>query len=312
MKLIKKTLVIGGQGFIGTYVVSQLLATGRTVTVLSRNCSKPNSVPAGLAYIVGDYSNTALIQSLLDTHQEVIHLAYASAPNTSFNNPIDDLLQNLYPTIQLFTEAACRGVKLVLLSSGGTVYGEGVDLPISETHTTKPISPYGITKLTLESYASLYAVTHGLKFVCVRPANAYGIGQHPFSGQGFVSTAIASALNGIPIKVFGDQGTIRDYIYVSDLASGIVNALEYGHDSEIYNIGTGIGTSNIGVIESFNSLFIAIGHEVFVENIPPRSFDVKVNILDSKKIMEHTGWAPKISFSDGLSYTFQWLRKLPK
>jgi UDP-glucose 4-epimerase len=148
-----------------------------------------------------------------------------------------DLLQNLPPTVQLFSEAAVRGTKLLLVSSGGTVYGEADELPISETHATKPISPYGVTKLTLENYAYLYAATHDLKFVCVRPANAYGIGQKAFVGQGFVATALASAMRGMPIKIFGHCGTIRDYLYVSDLASGIVSALEHGHLSETYNLG---------------------------------------------------------------------------
>ena len=116
-------------------------------------------------------------------------------PNTSFDNPLSDLLQNLPPTVQLFSEAADRGVKLVLVSSGGTVYGEAIKLPICETHPTKPISPYGVTKRTLENYAYLYAATHGLKFVCVRPANAYGVGQRAFVGQGFISTAMAEIVN---------------------------------------------------------------------------------------------------------------------
>jgi len=98
------------------------------------------------------------------------------------------LLENLPPTVQLFAEVAASGRKLVFVSSGGTVYGEASKLPIREDHPTKPISPYGVTKLTLESYAHLYAVTHGLKFVCVRPANAFGPGQKPFTGQGFMPT----------------------------------------------------------------------------------------------------------------------------
>ena len=302
------TLIIGGAGYIGTHLVPELLATGRRVTVLGRRAIPAHELPQGVAYVMGDFARLDLISGLLDRHQEVIHLAYATVPNTSFENPLADLLQNLPPTVQLFSEVADRGGKLVLVSSGGTVYGEAIKLPICEDHPTKPISPYGVTKLTLENYAHLYAVTHGLQFVCIRPANAFGVGQRPFVGQGFISTAMASAMRGQPIKIFGQNGTIRDYIYVSDLASGIVSALEHGRLSETYNLGSGIGLSNLEVIEVFKPLMQEIGCEVQVENLPERAFDVKANVLDSSKLQEHTGWKLEVEFDDGLRRTREWLR----
>jgi UDP-glucose 4-epimerase len=302
------TLVIGGAGYIGAHLVPQLIATGRQVTVLGRSAAPRYELPVGVAYVAGDFAQPELLGRLLDVHQEVIHLAYATVPNTSFENPLADLLQNLPPTVQLFSEAADRGAKLVLVSSGGTVYGEAVELPMRETHPTKPISPYGVTKLTLENYAYLYAATHGLKFVCVRPANAYGAGQMPFTGQGFIATAIASAMRGVPIKIFGQHGTVRDYLYVTDLASGIVGALEHGHVSETYNLGSGVGLSNLDVIELLKPLMREIGCEIKIENLPERAFDVKANVLDPAKLQAHTGWKPQIGFDDGLRRTFEWLR----
>jgi len=301
------TLLIGGAGYIGSHLVPQLIATGRHVTVLGRSEVPRYDLPLGVTYLVGDFAQFELISRLLDTHQEVIHLAYANVPNTSFHNPLSDLLQNLPPTVQLFSESAKRGVKLVLVSSGGTVYGEAVTLPISEIHPTMAISPYGVTKRTLENYAYLYAATHGLKFICVRPANAYGIGQKPFIGQGFISTAMASALKNIPIKIFGQHGTVRDYLYVSDLASGIVRALEHGHLSATYNLGSGVGLTNIDVVEAFRPLLLEVGHEVQVEILPERLFDVKVNVLDSSRLKMDTGWKPSVGFTDGLAITRDWL-----
>ncbi len=305
----KHTLVIGGAGYIGAHLVPQLVATGRRVTVLGRNAIPRYELPSGVEYIAGDFAQIELIRKLLGVHQEVIHLAYATVPNTSFENPLADLLQNLPPTVQLFSEVANRGVKLVLVSSGGTVYGDAVELPIRETHQTKPISPYGVTKLTLENYAYLYAATHGLKFVSVRPSNAYGVGQQPFVGQGFIATAIASALKGIPIKIFGQSGTIRDYLYVSDLAAGIISALEHGHLFETYNLGSGVGLSNLGVIEEITPLMREIGCEVLVENLPERAFDVKANVLDSTKLQRDTGWKALIKFHEGIVVTRDWLKR---
>jgi UDP-glucose 4-epimerase len=305
-----KILVIGGSGYVGAHLVKQLAAAGRLVTVLGRSFKPRYKLPDNVNYVVGDFSNLGLIIKLLDEHQEVIHLAYASVPNTSFDNPLSDLLQNLPPTLQLFSEAALRGVKIILVSSGGTVYGDAATLPVNESFATKPISPYGVTKLTLENYAYLYAVTHNLQFVCVRPANAYGVGQRAFTGQGFIATAMTSIMRREPIKVFGDRGTIRDYIYVSDLASGIFCALEKGLQSETYNIGSGVGHSNMDIVESLIPLMNKMGYEVKVENLPERLFDVKANVLDSAKLHIQTGWKPQISLEDGLRYTFEWLETL--
>lgn len=303
------TLVIGGAGYIGMYLVPMLVSMGRRVTVIGRNAKPLRELPEGVTYVAGDFGQGDLLRSLLDRHQEVVHLAYGTVPNTSFENPLADLLQNLPPTIQLFSEVAARGGRLVLVSSGGTVYGEAIRLPIGEDHQTKPISPYGLTKLTVENYARLYSVTHGLKYVCVRPANAYGEGQRPFVGQGFISTAMASAMQGKSIKIFGKTGAVRDYIHVRDLASGIVSALEKGRLSETYNIGTGRGLSTLDVVDQIRPLMREVGCDVAIEYLPERPFDVSGNVLDSTKLQIETGWRPLVDFAVGLRSTSDWLRK---
>lgn len=315
------TLVIGGANnsdahavpHLIPFLVSQLVATGRSVTVLSQSTRPQYKLPNGVGYVEGDYSQLELISRLLDVHQEVIHLAYATVPNTSSEHPLVELLQNLSPAVQLFAEAADRRIKLVLVSSGGMIYGEAEELPIHETHPTRPISHYGVTKLILENYAHLYAATHGLRFVCVRPSNVYGMGQKPFCGQGFIATAIASAIRGMPIKIFGQHGTLRDYLYVSDLASGIVSALLQGHLSETYNLGSGVGLTNLDVVGVLKPLMHEIGYdEVQVEYFPERVFDVKANVLDSTKLQAHTGWKSKVEFDDGMRCTCEWLRTTEK
>jgi UDP-glucose 4-epimerase len=306
----RDTLVIGGAGYIGTHLVGKLVETGRGVTVLDRRAMPGDHLPQGVAYVHGDYAQLDFVSDLLDRHREVILLAYATVPNTSFEHPLADLLENLPPTVQLFPAVAGRGLRLLLVSSGGTVYGEAIRLPIDESHPTRPISPYGVTKLTLENYAHLYAKTHGLQFVCIRPANAYGVGQQPYVGQGFISTAIASAMRGEPIKIFGSAGTVRDYLYVSDLAAGIVCALEDGRLSETYNLGSGVGYSNMDVIQGISPLMKALGFKVCVEHLPERVFDVKANVLDSTKLISTTGWKPEVEFDAGLQLTCEWLRTL--
>lgn len=303
----RSCLVIGGGGYIGSFLVPQLLATGRHVTILGRKPAPSDPLPANTQYVQGSFSELALIQRLLDEHQEIIHLAYATVPNTSYDNPLGDLQENLPPTVQLFSEAAARGNRLILVSSGGTVYGEALSLPITEDHPTRPISPYGVTKLTLERYAFLYAATHGLKVICVRPSNAYGEGQRPFMGQGFIATSIASAILGRPVTVFGEHGGIRDYIHVADLASGIVAALQRGEVGQTYNLGSGVGISTMEILERVTALVKRKGSKLEVIKKDARLFDVRKNILDSSALKMKTCWSPQIDFDNGLERTLEWL-----
>ncbi len=301
------TLVIGGTGFIGHHLLPLLIQSGRSVTVLGRRDLDERTLPLGIKYQKGDFSDLVLLRSLLSFHDEVIHMAYASIPNTSYENPLCDLLENLPRTISLFSEIADRGIKLLHVSSGGTVYGEAESLPINETHATKPISPYGLTKLTIENYARLYRAANGLNYLCVRPANAYGVGQFPFKGQGFISTAIASVMKNKPVDVFGKTGAVRDYVYVSDLAEGILKVLEHGRFGETYNIGTGIGLSNLDIVKQFEPILNEQGYISILNHLPAREFDVKFNYLDCEKVKTETGWIPKVSINDGLLLTINWL-----
>ena len=304
---LPSVLLIGGNGYIGRHLTKCLAGQASQLTVLGRTAAPPAG--AQVHHVQGDYTDPALLGPLLDAHDTIVHLAYATVPNTSFNDPLADLQQNLPPVVRLFTEIAARGKKLLLVSSGGTVYGEALRLPIAEDQPARPISPYGVTKLTLENYAHVYAVTHGLRYVCVRPANAYGPGQRPFIGQGFVSTAMASAMSGQTVRVFGERGTIRDYLYVTDVADGIARLLAGGEVSQTYNLGSGEGLSNMDVMEAMQPLLDAHGHRLQVEHLPERSFDVRANVLDSSKLRTLTGWQPRVTFRQGLEKTHQWLRE---
>jgi UDP-glucose 4-epimerase len=311
MKKIR-TLLIGGSGYLGSNLVPELIAMGRHVTILGRSVYPKYNLPLEVKYVTGSYTQRDFLRRLLDQQEEVIHLAYSTIPNTSFEDPLADLLENLPSSIQLFTEVSLRGIKLILVSSGGTVYGNAQTFPIKENHLTNPISPYGVTKLTIEKYANLYSVTHNLKYLCLRPSNVYGYNQPAFKGQGFIATAIASIITNKPIKIFGKNGSIRDYIHISDLVSGIVGALLKGHYSETYNIGSGVGASNLDIINKILEIIGKDAYKVSVENLPERLFDVKSNILDCSKLNNHTGWSPNINLDQGLRSTIQFLQSLPE
>jgi UDP-glucose 4-epimerase len=295
------TIVIGGSGFIGKHLTKQLIASGREVHVVGRKESASSTLPNGCRYISGDYGNAHALREILSPECEVIDLAYATVPKTSFEDPLYDLTSNLPSSVTLLQEALRVGVRrVVLVSSGGTVYGPVESLPITENHPTRPISPYGITKLAVDRYAMMYHRNEGLPVIVVRPGNAYGEDQRTGTGQGFLAAAIDSILTGRDIEIYGEQGTIRDYIHVTDVASGILGALEKGRDGMIYNIGTGMGASNMEIVRMLRELAEADGLAVRTKILPARRFDVEVNVLDSSRLQNDAGWMPKISLKEGI------------
>jgi UDP-glucose 4-epimerase len=305
----RKCLVVGGGGFIGSALVQLLVETGREVTVLGRKASPTCKLSDAANYVQCSPSEPQeQLKLILGTHPEIIYLAYTTVPSTSFSDPVFDLRENLPPAINLFAEVARTAGRLILISSGGTVYGEARSLPISENHPTEPISPYGVSKLMLEKYANMYAKTRGLQVVCVRPSNAYGQGQRPYAGQGFVATLIASALHGKTVTVFGAQETIRDYLHVSDMASGIMCALEWGVPGEIYNLGSGIGVKTADVLEAVDAIVRGWGFHIQPRFESRRAFDVLANVLDNSHLTNTTSWRPTIDFERGLHSTCVWLR----
>ena len=246
------------------------------------------------------------IARAIDGCQEVVDLAYASVPKTSFTDPIMDVQENLPRIINLFNALKAVGTrKLVLVSSGGAIYGKVQNFPIKESDLTCPVSPYGITKLAIEKYAGLFFEIERLPVICLRPGNVYGQWQKPFRGQGFVATAMACLLASKPISVFGRVSAIRDYLHVEDMSRAIVAALEHGIPGQVYNVGTGKGQDLYQVLQAIEHAAGRKFGEGMIQVLPERPFDVPVNILDSSLLAAHTGWTPHVEFGEGILGAWQ-------
>ena len=150
---------------------------------------------------------------------------------------------------------------------------------------------------------------HGLPVTIVRPANAYGSGQRPFAGQGFIATAIGHILKRDKVTIFGEQGTIRDYLHVSDVASGMVAALAGEGRGDTYNIGSGVGRNNREVLSAIEPHATRAGYEIRLDIAPERHFDVPANVLSFSKLAEHTGWQPCVAFEYGIEEVWTDIRR---
>ena len=281
-----KCIIIGGNGFIGSEVAPLLYGADRNLHVLGRSPRPSLPLPLRMTYHQADYADRETLRSLLEPGCEVINLAYSTVPKTSYDDPLHDLLSNLPANVALLEECQAAKIgKLVMVSSGGTVYGSAISLPIREDAVTLPVSPYGISKLSTDLYTLMLQRNTGLPAVVVRPANAYGESQLSGKGQGFIAEAIDAVLEKREIGIYGVQGTIRDYIHVS---------------GAVYNIGTGRGTSNLEIIEILRQLASSEQMEVRHQIRAARIFDVEANVLDSESLQRISGWKPRIPVDEGI------------
>jgi len=196
--------------------------------------------------------------------------------------------------------------KIIFISSGGTVYGNPMYLPIDEKHPTDPLVSYGITKLAIEKYLQLYSHLYGIRAITLRVANPYGERQRIETAQGAIGVFLHHALKGLPVEIWGDGSITRDYIHVSDVAEAFVRAVEYSDAKSCFNISSGAGTSLnelIGMLEN------VLGKRVEIRYLPGRPFDVPVSILSNDLARDELEWAPSISMRDGIARTADWMKR---
>jgi UDP-glucose 4-epimerase len=296
----------GGGGFIGRALARLLADTGRQVRVLDRGADAPDALDRRVQYVQCDVSDAAGLVAALSGATELVDLSYASAARATFSNPIAEVLANVPVSVGVMQAAVALHLRrYVYVSSGGTVYGEQAVLPITEQALPTPVSPYGITKLTIERYAMLMQHHHRLPAVVLRPGNAYGPEQLPFTGQGFIATAVGSVLARKSVTVFGDRGTVRDYVHVDDVAAAIVAALDCGVPGKFYNVGTGVGLDNMDIMDLIRGVAVPAGFEVKVDFAPARSADVSSNVLDASALRLVSGWEPRITCAEGVRQVWE-------
>jgi UDP-glucose 4-epimerase len=306
-----KTLVIGGNGFIGTNLVDLLLSQGHDVRVLDRYPSRYKEPIAGVEYLVGDLGNHGEVHDAVQGIDWVFHLAYTTLPQTSNDDPVYDIRSNIGDTVQLLQE--CRQVnvkKVIFISSGGTVYGVPEQSPIPEEHPNEPTCSYGISKLAIEKYLNLFHKLWGLEYVVARLSNPYGRQQNPNAKQGAVAVFLGNAASGKPITIWGDGEVVRDYIYIDDAVKALLAAAEYKpgvNDPRIFNVGAGCGHSLNQLVETIRKV---VDVPVKVNYTESRPVDVPANVLDVTRAAKHLKWKPEVDLEQGLRETWKWIRSL--
>ncbi len=293
-----KILVVGGGGFIGRHLVESLLTEGFSVRIMDR--VKPDWIGSDVEFSEGDFAAVHHLEHVMNDCDAVFYLASTTLPASSNADPQFDIASNLAGTIGLLDLAVGKSVKkFIFVSSGGTVYGVPLKVPVSESHPTNPLCSYGIVKLATKKYLRLYHQLHGLDTCSLRLANPYGEYQRVDKAQGAIAVFCDKALRGEPIDVWGDGA-----LYVKDAVKALVLALEVECSGMEINVGAGVGVSINALLEHIEE---AVGHPVDRNYLPGRSFDIPEVYLDIRMARELLGWVPEVGLADGIGRFIDWV-----
>lgn len=306
-----KIAIFGGGGFIGSAVADRLLADRHALRIFERPRVEPYRRFSGderVEWVTGDLMSVHDVSVAIDGVDVVVHLVSTTLPKSSNDDPVYDVQTNLIATLQLLGAMVAKRIRrIVFISSGGTVYGNPVYLPIDESHPTDPRVSYGITKLAIEKYLLMYQHLHGVKATILRVANPYGVRQRVETAQGAVAVFLWKAILNEPLEIWGDGSVTRDYVYISDVAEAFARAVEYDGARSVFNICSGIGTS---LNELIGMLERVLGREIVRHCRPGRPFDVPVSILANSLARQELGWEPRVKLEDGIVKTADWMRKV--
>ena len=304
-----KVLITGGAGFIGSHMVNRMIQEGNEVIVVDNLVTgKKKNINKAARFHKMDILSPKLGKLLQKEKPAVIsHHAAQIDVRRSLADPLFDAQVNILGLLNLLEHAVHSGVKrMIFASSGGAIYGEQQTFPAPETHPTRPISPYGITKLTCEHYLYYYQQVRGLSSVCLRYGNVYGPRQDPFGEAGVVAIFTQKMLSGEQPVINGNGLQTRDYVFVEDVVeahSAMINSELEG----IFNVGTGKETS---VNELFGFLSKATHFNQKEVYGPEKRGELTRSLLDYGKLNKATDWEPRVSVEEGLTRTVDYFRNM--
>lgn len=322
-------LVLGGAGYIGSHTVYELVDRGEDVVIIDNlETGYKEAVHPKARFYQGDIRDRSFVDHVLDQEKvdAVIHFAANSLVGESMVNPLKYYDNNLCGTKVLLESMIAHGVDKIVFSSTAATYGEPERVPILETDRTEPTNTYGETKLSMEKMFKWTDRAHGLRYVSLRYFNACGAHKSGNIGEAHnPESHLIPLILQVPnkqreaISIFGDDydtkdGTcIRDYIHVTDLAQAHILAVDYlmqGKESNIFNLGNGVGFTVKEVIETARKI---TGDPIQTKIEPRRAGDPAVLIASSEKAKEILKWKPEhTNLEDIITSAWNWHKNHPK
>ncbi len=300
----KKIVVTGGAGFIGSHLVDKLIEQGHSILIIDDlSTGKKENINSKAEFIELDINNNELGNVLSKFNPDVIyHLVAQKSVGESFKDPKLDAHINILGALNIIQEAIKLNIKKFIFISSAAVYGDVDQVPTPEDANTIPLSPYGLSKLTIEKYLEILCKDK-LEYTIFRPSNVYGPRQDPKGEAGVIAIFINNILNGISININGDGKQTRDYIYVEDITNGLVKALE--GNGGIFNICTNKETL---VNDLVNNLKEISKKEVEVIHKDELEGEIKYSCLILDKVKKELNFEPKMNIKEGLGLTYNWFK----
>lgn len=306
-----KILLTGGAGFIGSHVADAYVAAGHDVAIiddLSRGSEK--NVPAQARFYRGDILDRDFVEKVFagEKPNAVNHHAAQMDVRRGVREPIFDASVNILGSINLLELAITHEAqRFVYISSAGAAYGEPNKMPVPEDYPINPITPYGISKHTVEHYLFTFAALYGLPYVVLRYGNVYGPRQSSKGEAGVFAIFCEQMLSGTRPVIYGDGSKLRDYVYIEDVAEANLLALERG-TGQIFNIADGVPTSDY-------EIFAKVRHALGIQGlepkyVPKRAGEIDRICLDISKARKLLGWVPRVSLDEGARRTVQYFQTL--
>lgn len=295
-------LVTGGAGFIGSNTADALLAAGHRVIVVDNlSTGFKHNVPDQAEFYKMDIQDKKIGELLADEKiEQVVHLAAQIDVRKSVHEPVYDAQVNILGSINLIQAAAEHKISNFLFSStGGAIYGEQDYFPADEEHPQRPVSPYGIGKLTIEHYLYYYHVQYGFNYFVNRYANVYGPRQNSKGEAGVVAIFIDRLLGGQQAVINGDGLQTRDYVFVGDVVRANLLGLQQTAPATV-NIGTGIETDVNQIFREIRDRVNPEAPEVHGDAAPGEQ---RRSVIDNGRAQKLLGWKPEVSLSEGIART---------
>ncbi|MDY7231635.1 SDR family oxidoreductase [Hyalangium rubrum] len=303
-----KVLVTGGAGFIGSHVSDEFLRAGHEVIALDNLSSgrKENLDPRVRLAVLDIRSPEAAALIRSEQPQVICHLAAQMDVRRSVEDPRFDADANILGMLNLLEAARSSGVKKFIFSStGGAIYGEQDVFPAPESHPTRPVSPYGVSKASGELYLGYYRAQYGLPYVALRYANVYGPRQNPHGEAGVVAIFAQRLVAGRECTIYGDGGQSRDFVFGPDVARANLLAFEKDYVGSV-NIGTGIETD---INRLYTLLAEGAGSNIKAQHAPGKPGEQRRSCIDASLAKKVLGWEPSVGLADGLKKTVEYFRK---
>jgi len=311
---MKRAIVTGGAGFIGSHLSDELAERGYQVTILDDiSTGKQSNIEAlrnrsNIDFVQGSITDLPRLQKLFKGSYYVFHQAALARVPFSVSDPLSANEVNITGTLKVLIAARDNGVEKVVFASSSSVYGDAPVLPQREDVIPSPLSPYALTKLAGEYYCTIFKQLYGLSTVCLRYFNVYGTRQDPHSQYAMVIPAFIDRIaRHQPPIIFGDGEQSRDFTYVDNvIEANLIAARAKKTAGEVLNIACGQAITVNEIIDMINDL---LGKNIKPIYTDPRPGDVRHSLADITLAKKLLGFKPKVPFKQGLELAINWYRE---